>query len=397
LGRARQTLKLATWFQSDPARAAAWAVLIHRFNASQIDYKVIMGGWSADVYANEVLLQASVGRLDADLILLLPELGPRLMRAGLLAALDDVVAKVGVHPTSAHDFMRRDGHLYGLGMVEVPFALVYNQRALARAGIREPASTIAGWQGQLERLTHKTQRYGLWLLNARAELASWWFQLQEFCLAYDTVWAVGRKPLLNSPRIIKGLELWKSLYTHVMPAGATIAQAQKLFVQGRIAEELVVPADLMISFKGTDVYPALRTAPPPWPTRKSLSRLHPLAVVASTRQMAGAKAFVEFMARPAQMVRLMQLCQDVVPPYPEVWQEPSFRAYMATQSWAQGFLGLKAVPFPDVMGDFIAHDAEFGLIVCRNLQRALHAGGSVAEAMDMAQQQALALGRRVFQ
>ena len=50
------------------------------------------------------------------------------------------------------------------------------------------------------------------------------------------------------------------------------------------------------------------------------------------------------------------------------------------------------MPFPDVMGDFIAHDAEFGLIVCRNLQQALHMGWSVAEAMDMTQHQAVALG-----
>jgi hypothetical protein len=64
-GSSRQTIKLVSWFQSDPERHAAWATLIHRFNTSQRDYKVIMSGWAAEAYANEVLLQAQAGRCGA--------------------------------------------------------------------------------------------------------------------------------------------------------------------------------------------------------------------------------------------------------------------------------------------------------------------------------------------
>jgi ABC-type glycerol-3-phosphate transport system substrate-binding protein len=290
-----------------------------------------------------------------------------------------------------------DGHLYGLSMVEVPFALLYNQQILARAGIAEPATTLEGWRSQLERLTHRPDRYGIWWPNAHAERASWWFFLQQCCLAYDTVWAEGRTPLLNTARVIKGLELWTDQYTHTMAAGATIAQATTQFIHGRVAEMMAVPAEVVIAFRGTAVYPYLRSVPPPWPSRKSLSRLHPLAVVAGSPRLAGAKAFFEYMAGPAQMAELMRRCLDVVPPYPELRDEPSFSAYLASQLWAEGFQEIEAVPYPDVMGDFVAYDAEFGQIVSRNVQRALLPGVSVAEAMDRAQQEALALGRRVFQ
>jgi len=395
-GSSRQTIKLVNWFQSDPERSAAWATLINQFNTSQKDYKVVMGGWSAEAYANEVLLQAQEGSINADLILLLPELGPRLMRLGLLSAIDDVIAKVGVHPTKAHDFMRMNGQLYGLSMVEVPFALIYNQQVLARASISKPASTIEEWQSQLKRLTHKNHRYGIWWPNAKSEIGSWWFQLQEFCLAYDTVWAVGQTPLLNTDKIIKGLELWKTQYTHSMPAGATFEQAYKLFSHGQIAEVFDVPAAMAVYYKQTPVYQHLRSAPPPWPTKKSLSRLHPLSIVAGTSKLDGAKAFVEFMAMPSHMAQLMQRCLDVVPPYPEIWQEPSFKKYMAAQNWAAGYQEIVAVPFPNVMGDFIDYNAEFGNIVSHNLQKALFSKWSIADAMDRAQQQAIALGTRVF-
>jgi ABC-type glycerol-3-phosphate transport system substrate-binding protein len=69
-GSSRQTIKLVSWFQSDPERHAAWTTLINRFNTSQRDYKVIMSGWAAEAYANEVLTQAQEGSIAADLIIL---------------------------------------------------------------------------------------------------------------------------------------------------------------------------------------------------------------------------------------------------------------------------------------------------------------------------------------
>ena len=67
------------------------------------------------------------------------------MQLGLLAPIDDIIAKVGVHPTKAHDFMRMNGHLYGLSIVEVPFALIYNKAILDKAGIKHrPRPSTAG-------------------------------------------------------------------------------------------------------------------------------------------------------------------------------------------------------------------------------------------------------------
>jgi len=392
-----QTLKLLSWVQFEPGRKDAWKALLDKFNASQKDYKVVISGWESNVYTTQVLIQAQTGSIDADVMTMIPDLGLRVMQLGLLAPIDDIVAKLGVHPTKAHDFMRMKGHLYGVGIVEVPFAIVYNSQSLAKAGISTPATTIDGWQSQLKELTNKPKQYGIWQPNASAEIFNWWFQLQEFCLAYDTVWAKGKTPLLNTEPIIKGLELWKTQYKNYMAAGATQDQALRLFSNGQIAEELNVSAAVN-QYKVTSpaIYPHVRSVPPPWPTKKSISRLHPLGIVAGTSKMDGAKAFVEFMATPVNMAELMEKGLDVVPPYPEVWNVPGFKQYMDSQFWAKGYLDITPVPFPNVMGDFIAHNTEFGNIVTTNFQQALISNTSVAQAMTTAQKQVEDLGSRVF-
>jgi len=79
----------------------------------------------------------------------------------------------------------------------------------------------------------------------------------------------------------------------------------------------------------------VRSAPPPWPTRKSVSRLHPLSVLAGTKKMDGALAFAEFMYAPANNAKLMELCLDVIPSYPEILDVPGVKAWLANQPWAK--------------------------------------------------------------
>ncbi len=46
--------------------------------------------------------------------------------------------------SSAHDAMRKDGHLYGLDMVTVAFGILYNNDRYEEAGVT-PATTPDEW------------------------------------------------------------------------------------------------------------------------------------------------------------------------------------------------------------------------------------------------------------
>jgi len=386
--RAPQTITLMTWFQFEDGRKQAWAALIKDFHAAQNDYRIKVTGWPGENYTSHVLVQQQSGGISADVITLIPDLAYRLALAGVLEPLDTIVAKLNIHPSAAHNYLRLNGHLYGINVVEVPFAVVYNKKLTDRAGITKLATTPAEWKDQLHALTKKPNQYGIWQPNSPSQIFGWWFELQNYCLMYDTLWAVGKKSLVNSPKIVAALEVWLEQYQNTMAVGATDSVAQRLFDNGQIAETLNVSAAVnQYKVTAPALYPYIRSAPPPWPSRKSLSRLHPLSIMASTHKMDGAKAFTEFMAKPVNNAKLMELCLDVVPTSPEVLAVPGVKQYLATQTWAEGYRHIVPVPFPTCEGDFLAHDTEFGNIVTQNFEQALFGNVSVQAAMNTAQQQ----------
>jgi len=394
---APQTIKLMSWFQYEPGRKEAWKSLMDKFNAAQKDYKVVFVGWPFTNFATNVLVQLGSGGLQADLVNAPPDLAYRLVQADALAPIDDVITKLGVHPNKGHDFLRKNGCLHGFSIVEVDFAIIYNTDVFRKAGITHPPRTISEWNSQIVHLTNTGKnRYGIFQPNGLNVVADWWFTLQEYALAYDGVFAKGKKPLVNSAPIIKAMELWKTQYAY-MPHGLSQDQSIRLFDTGGIAQELIVSAAANV-LKSTAAaeFPYFRSVAPPWPSKKSLSRLHPLSIVAGTPHMDGAKAFVEFMARPENSAQLMEKCLDVIPPFPEVLKAPGVKGYLDSLPWAKGYLSINPVTPMDIMGDFIGHNDEFGQILLTNFQQSLTSNVTVEQAMNTAQTQLEALGSRVF-
>ena len=103
----------------------------------------------------------------------------------------------------------------------MPFAVVYNKQLTDKAGITKLATNPAEWKTQLHALTHKPNQFGIWQPNSPSEVFGWWFELQNYCLMYDTLWAVGQKSLVNSPKIVAALEVWLEQYQNTMAVGAT--------------------------------------------------------------------------------------------------------------------------------------------------------------------------------
>ena len=392
------TLKLMSWFQYEPGRHEAWNKMMAKFNKSQSKYKVVWTGWPANQYEDHVNTQVQAGGIDADVMTLIPDLAARLVKqGGVLAPINSIVKKVGVHPSSSHNYIRKDGNLYGISIVEVAFGLLYNKALLAKAGITRPATDPEQWLQQTVKLTSKPNQFGLYSPNTMAEQFSFWFTLQDWANAYDAKWAIGKKPNLTDPKIIKTLTVWKEFYDQTVPQGSNDAASARLFSNGQIAQELIVSAAVnIIKTTGPKIYPDLRSVAAPWKSGKQISRLHPLSIVKSTKNMDGAVAFVTFMTEPENMAQLMKGSLDVVPAFPEVLEVKGMKAWLDSQKWSTGYRSIKPVSQLDVEGDFVYHDTEFGQIILTNYQRALTGSTSVASAMADAQKQAQALADRVF-
>jgi len=104
-------------------------------------------------YTQQMLVQLQSGGLNADVITLIPDGAFRLVQAGVLRPIDDLVAKLKIHPSPAHNYLRKNGHLYGINTVEVPFAITYNKKLTDAAGIHKLATNPTEWLKQLKLLT----------------------------------------------------------------------------------------------------------------------------------------------------------------------------------------------------------------------------------------------------
>ncbi len=392
----RKTLKVMSWEQFQPGEKDGWNALFDKFNQSQSQYQVEWTGWPAGQYISNVVIQAQAGGIDADVLMAMPDLAAQVIRKFKLALpLDSIVSDLGITPSGGHDFLRQDGKLYGLSAIDVNFALVYNKALFAKAGL-EPATDQDGWVKTTAELTHRPDQFGIALTNNISDGGEWWFQLQNFCLPYDGMWAEGKTPLANSPETVKGMELWKALYEAGVPQGTAQSAIMKLAADGRVAQAWGVnPTVVVLRATNPDIYPDLLSAAPPWPSKRSLDRIHPLIALTSSKNQDGAMEFIKFAMQPDIMAALMETNLYVIPPYDLAAKSESFKKFLADKPWVTGFQEAKQVSPIDVMGDFAYVDDQFGRIVMQNFQRALQPGGSVKEAMDAAQKQLEALAAKI--
>ncbi|MBB5752204.1 extracellular solute-binding protein [Prosthecomicrobium pneumaticum] len=392
----RKTLKLMSWEQFQPGEKDGWNAVLDKFNQSQSQYKVEWTGWPASQYASNVVIQAQAGGIDADILMAMPDLAAQTIRKFKFAEpLDPIVADLGITPSGGHAFLKQDGKLYGLSAIDVNFALVYNKALFEKAGVK-PATSADEWVETTAKLTDRPNQFGIALTNTIADGGEWWFQLQNFCLPYDGKWAEGKTPLANSEATVKGLELWKRLYEAGVPQGTAQGAIMKLAADGRVAQAFGVnPTVVVLRATNPDIYPNLLSAAPPWASRRSLDRIHPLMALNTSKNVEGAMDFIKFAMQPDIMAELMETNLYVIPPYDLAAKSEKFKAFLADKPWVSGFNEAKQVSPIDVMGDFAYVDDQFGRIIMQNFQRALQPGGSVKAAMDAAQRQLEGLAARI--
>ena len=388
-------LKLLSWFWWEPGRQDAWRYVIDRFHQSQSDIRIQEAGWNFDDYTGRIVVQLQSGKIDGDMIQTTPDLVLRLLKAGQLEPLESVVDAAGVKDlSSAHDFIRdANGHLYGLDMVSVAFGNLYNSALYSASGIQTPADNISDWIDQVGRLTNRdNNQYGIYSPHLLSEAEGFWFRLQEWALPYDGTWAVGNKPMVTSEPIINGLKLFKQMYDIGMPQGMDGATAVKAFSDGQIASQLAESAVVNVyKTNNPATYQDLRSVTTPWPSRKSLVRIHPLTINVQSPNKEAAKQFMTFLYKQENYRELLQRALDVIPAYPEGMSAD----YLATLPWVSGYQSVNALSPTVLLGDFIYNNQEFGQIVITHFQDVLVNNVPVEEAMGSAQAELESLAQRL--
>ena len=390
----RQTVRYLSWWFEEGNRGITWNNFIKEFNESQSDIEVVAENIPFDQYTTKTIVGAQSGELDGDILMATPELAPRLIRSDLLAPLDDVLTRNNITDlSSAHDAMRKDGHIYGLDMVTVAFGLLYNKLRYEEAGVT-PASSPEEWIEISKALTNRDeQQYGYFMSHLVSEASDFWFQLEVWCMPFNGVWAEGTTPKLTSEPILQGLSLFKEMYDGAMPQGTDTPTGWRLFGTGAVAQAFHVSAAVgSLEPAYPEMYANLASAPVPWESNKSIARIHPMMVNAASPVKDEALEFVTYMYEPDNYRRMVEGCQDVIFAQPSVARQE----YLDGLPWLKpGFEGVDYLTPFDIVGDFVFNFNEFGQIVITNFSDVLNGNKSVEEAMQAAQVQAEELADRI--
>lgn len=386
-------LDYVTWFWNEPGRGDAWREMIADFQEEQSEITVSEAGWPFDEFSNNIIIQLQAGSLEGDLIQTTPDLVLRLLQAGVLTSLAPVLEANDITTlSSAHDYITVDGEVMGLDVVTVLFGLLYNTAMFDSAGITEKPANPEEWLGVSSSLTDRPNQFGMTSPHSMSEAESFWFTLQQWGCVYDGVWADGSTPMLTSDPIVQGLELYKQFYDETFPQGTDDATATQLWGNQQIAQQLIVSA-LVNVYRDTapELYPNLDSYSLPWESKKAIARIHPITVNNQSEKQEAAMEFVTWLYKPENYRNLLTRQLDVIPAY----DVGGLDDYFASLPWLTGFQDINQTTPPDMVGDFIFANQEFGQIVLTNFQNVLTDAQSVDEAMESAQSQAEELASRL--
>ncbi len=378
-------ISYGTWFWEEPGRAEAWRAIIEKFHAEQTDIRIVEAGAAFNDFTNGVVTQLQAnGGVEYDVIQTTPDLVLRLLNAGVLAPLQSVLEANNITTlSSAHNYITVDGQVMGLDVVTVVFGLLYNNTLVDETGTLP--TTPEEWLSFSTDLTERPNKFGMFSAHLMSEAESFWFTLQQWACPFGGRWAIGNTPNLTSPEILNSVQLFKNFYDATFPQGSDDATATRQWGENQIAQQMIVSAAVNVyKTSAPDLYPNIRSMSLPWESKESISRIHPITVNAAGPNVDAATEWITWLYKPENYRMLLTGQLDVIPSY----DVGGLDDYFAELPWLEGYKDIVGITPPEMVGDFINNNQEFGQIVLNQVQAILSTGASVEDAMAAAQAEA---------
>jgi ABC-type glycerol-3-phosphate transport system substrate-binding protein len=186
------------------------------------------------------------------------------------------------------------------------------------------------------------------------------------------------------------MQQWLALLKTSGVAGSSEDALSTLWQNGQIGMFFnVMLGSASMKATAPKLWPNLMTAPPPWPSKKAISRLHPVVVMKSSKNQDASMELVKWFVDPKNLWYVIQNNGYPVAPYSNFASKvPEYSAYEESLPWATGFRETKFVGEYDLLGNYVAHYAQIGNIICNHIENAVSGASTVQQALDAAQQDA---------
>ncbi len=133
----------------------------------------------------------------------------------------------------------------------------------------------------------------------------------------------------------------------------------------RSRQQLIVSAAANVyKDSAPDFYPNMNTYALPWESKKAISRIHPITINNQSEKGEAAMEFLTWLYAPENYRNLLTRSLDVIPAY----EVGGLDDYFASIHWLTGFQDINMITPPEMVGDFIFNNDEFGQIVITNFR-----------------------------
>jgi ABC-type glycerol-3-phosphate transport system substrate-binding protein len=170
-------------------------------------------------------------------------------------------------------------------------------------------------------------------------------------------------------------------------AGTSEAALNKLYYGDQIASQFTVGfGSAALKQQAPKLYPDLRSAPPPWPGKKAIARLHGNVVLKTSKNIDAAKELTKWMISPENLFYVTQQNGYPLIPYSNFAEKvPAYTAFEKSLPWLAGFGETNYVGEADILGDYVFAYAQLGNLIATNVEKAVSGSATVQEALQSAQ------------
>lgn len=392
------TVKVMSNWWVDPGFQKQLRAVASKFQAAQNDIKIEEVGVSNAQFVDTLKAQEAAGKIDSDIIIMLPGTEPPLLAGGFIGPLNDIIAKTGIGNTKIAQivppFLRKGDQIYGLPANLAVDGLMYNMDILKKAGVSTTPKTQDDFLALAKSLTNRPNQFGYAVRHTVAEKTGFIRDMIPWVLGYDGAYAVGKTPTINAEPMINVLKKWRDFYVDAFPQGADAATYRRMMATGLLAmntdNNALIPTFVGIEPKAKDY---ITSAPLPWANHKGAQFSNHVAVVNSgdTTKQQAANAFVEYWYTPANFKEWNWAILSV-PMIPEA----DTKEYINSLPWMGGFATTVPVHNSIPYGDFFPYQAEFTNILIQHASEVVTGTVTPEAGAAAAQTELEDLGKRVF-
>jgi multiple sugar transport system substrate-binding protein len=287
----------------------------------------------------------------------------------------------------------KDGKTYLLAIDTGFYLPMYRPSVLQKAGVDQFAKTFEEFLEMSKKLT-KDGSFGYASMIQPGNWGEGQIDLAIWTIGMGGHYGKDGKPALNSPEVIKAVQALKDLFdAGVMPKETDKGTYRKMMATGNVGT--IIDGSWMYALaEGWDpsVKGDFEVADLPMPTQNVASFYEGLSVSAQSKHPAEAAKFIAFLGSPEQQKRLVEIT-GVMPGRNSIFEDQQFKdELLAKWPWFQKFTehADHAVSFvPEGMDP--SKIPELAKIWYSYFEKVLYTNMDVTEAMNAAQQEALAL------